>query len=94
MLQFSYAFIPYLFSRAFRPGQPAELGGNWFSLITVHLGGISLWASIFIPAYQSVLFGAAYLLWALSLIPIAYGLWRVVSGAANAIESNVEPAII
>jgi len=94
VLQFSYAFIPYLFSRAFRPGQPAELGGNWFSLITVHLGGISLWASIFIPAYQSVLFGAAYLLWALSLIPIAYGLWRVVSGAANAIESNVEPAII
>ena len=94
VLQFSYAVIPYLFARAFRPGQPAMLGGSWFSLVAVHLGGISLWASIFITSWQPVLFGAAYLLWALSLIPIVFGLWRVVSGAFNALESKSESAII
>ena len=91
VLQFSYALVPYLFARAFRPGQRATLGGSWFSLILVHLGGIFLWASIFITGLQPVLFGAAYFLWALSLIPIALGLWRVVSGAANALESKLEP---
>ena len=94
VLQFSYAVIPYLFARAFRPGQPASLGGSWFSLLAVHLGGIFLWASIFVTAWQPVLFGAAYLLWALSLAPIVFGLWRTVSGAANALESKGEPAII
>lgn len=91
VLQFSYAFIPYLFARAFRPGQAAMLGGSWFSLIAVHLGGILLWASIFVTAWQPVLFGAAYFLWALSLIPVAFGLWRVVSGAVNALESKLQP---
>lgn len=77
VLQFGYAMLPYLFARAFQPEQPAKLGGSWFSLITVHLGGVLLWASIFITDYQSFLYGAAYALWMVSLAPITFQLWHL-----------------
>lgn len=77
VLQFGYAFIPYFFRRAFLPDEPAQLGGSWFSLITAHLGGIFLWASIFLPAYYGLLHGTAYVLWAISIAPVAKEIWRV-----------------
>ncbi len=77
VLQFGYAFIPYFFYRLFQPNEPAELGGSWFSLLTVNLGGVFLWAGIFLTEYQGLLHGAAYLLWALSMIPIILSLWRI-----------------
>lgn len=78
VLQFGYALLPYLFARFLLPAQPAKLGGNWFSLITVHLGGVFLWASIFITTYQAPLHGIAYVLWTLSALPIVAELWRIV----------------
>jgi hypothetical protein len=54
LLQFGYAFIPFFFYRLFLPHEPARLGGSWFSLVTVNLGGFFLWASIhshFAPSY-------------------------------------------
>ncbi|MCA9889935.1 MAG: hypothetical protein KC546_16260, partial [Anaerolineae bacterium] len=36
VLQFSYAVLPFLFRKAFLV-EPARLGGNWFSLLAVHL---------------------------------------------------------
>lgn len=78
VLQFSYAFIPYFFYRLFLPHEPARLGGSWFSLVAVNLGGFFLWASIFLTAYQSVLHGTAYLLWTLSIIPIVLSLWQII----------------
>ena len=78
VLQFGYGLLPYLFARFLLPDRPAKLGGNWFSLITVHLGGIFLWASIFITAYQGPLHGVAYIWWALSALPIVMELWRIV----------------
>jgi hypothetical protein len=78
VLQFGYALFPYLFRRIFLPQQPARLGGNWFSLMTVNLGGVFLWASIFGGVYQAPLHGMAYTLWALSFWPIASDLWQVV----------------
>jgi hypothetical protein len=77
VLQFGYAFIPFFFYRLFLPHEPAPLGGSWFSLITVNLGGFFLWASIFLTAYQSVLHGTAYILWTLSIIPIVLSLWQI-----------------
>ncbi|MBK8989920.1 MAG: hypothetical protein IPM39_28300 [Chloroflexi bacterium] len=77
-LQFGYAFIPFFFYRLFLPHEPARLGGSWFSLVTVNLGGFFLWASIFLAGYTAVLHGAAYLFWTLSLIPIVLTLWRIV----------------
>jgi hypothetical protein len=76
VLQFGYALIPYLFVRFLLPEQPAQLGGGWFSLITVHLGGVFLWVSIFVKDYQAILHGTAYASWAVSLLPIVIQLWR------------------
>jgi hypothetical protein len=86
VLQFGYAIIPSLFRRAFEPHIPARLGGNWFSLVAVHLGGIFLWASIFISAYQGSLHATAYALWALSALPILLELWRITRGGLAQME--------
>ncbi|MFZ1401278.1 MAG: hypothetical protein WAS33_30520 [Candidatus Promineifilaceae bacterium] len=77
VLQFGYAFIPFFFYRMFLPHEPAQLGGSWFSLVTVNLGGFFLWASIFLTAYQGVLHGTAYIMWTLSIIPIVVSLWKI-----------------
>jgi hypothetical protein len=77
VLQFGYAVLPYVFARFLLPEQPAQLGGSWFSLITAHLGGIVLWASIFITDYQALLNGLAYGLWMLSLLPVVRQLWQI-----------------
>lgn len=92
VLQFGYAFIPYFFYRLFLPHEPARLGGSWFSLVMVNLGGFFLWASIFITDYQGVLHGAAYLFWTLSLVPIVLALWRIVyDGVAHLGEGAALP---
>jgi hypothetical protein len=95
VLQFGYAFLPYFFRRAFLPGERARLGGSWFSLITVNLGGLFLWASIFIPEYQGFLHGTAYALWAVSIVPIAIDLWRIVrAGMARLEEAGIETEVL
>jgi hypothetical protein len=42
------------------------------------LGGLFLWASIFITAYAGLLYGIAYALWAASTLPIAAEIWRII----------------
>ena len=86
VLQFGYALLPYFFSRIFLPGQPARLGGHWLSLAAVNLGGLALWASIFNDNYQLFLHGLAYGLWALSMLPLAFDLWRTIRGALARLE--------
>lgn len=88
VLQFSYAILPYLFRRMVMPTEPAWLGGSWLSLAAVHLGGIALWASIFIDSYQGSLQAAAYLLWLLSLIPIGRDLFRSVTKGFARLEGD------
>lgn len=83
VLQFGFALIPYLFTRGFLPEQPALLGGSWFSLITIHAGGVLLWSSIFITAYQATLQGVAYALWVVSIIPFVIDLWRITRAGLN-----------
>ncbi|MEI2609495.1 MAG: hypothetical protein V9G20_12780 [Candidatus Promineifilaceae bacterium] len=89
VLQFGYAFIPFFFYRLFLPQEQARLGGNWFSLIAVHLGGFFLWAGIFLLDYQGVLHGTAYLFWTLSFVPIALMLWRIVHAGLAGLERDV-----
>ena len=88
VLQFAYALLPYLFTRFFLPNEPAKLGGSWFTLLTVHLGGVFLWASIFITDSYTVLHGTAYALWAASLIPIVFDLWRIARKGWSRLESQ------
>lgn len=89
VLQFGYAFIPYFFYRLFLPHEPARLGGSWFSLVMVNLGGFFLWASIFITDYQAMLHGTAYLFWTLSLIPIVLTVWRIVRAGLARLDDGV-----
>ena len=86
VLQFGYALLPFLFRRAFLPQEPATLGGNTFSLVTVNLGGVFLWASIFVTDYAGMLHGTAYVLWGLSLLPIAAEIWRIVREGFSRLE--------
>jgi hypothetical protein len=87
MLQYGYALLPYLLRRAVWPQSDAELGGSWFSLAAAHAGGLFLGASILIPHASAVLLGTAYLLWFLSLIPIARQLWLVVRAWFTQVQS-------
>ncbi len=76
LLHFAYALLPYFYCSALHPGQPAGLGGSWFSLAAVHLGSLFFWAGIFGEELQGTLQGAAYLFWGASLAPILFSLWR------------------
>ncbi len=88
VLQFAYALIPYLFARFFLPKEESKLGGNWFSLIAVHLGGAFLWASIFVKEYQAILHGTAYALWLVSMLPILIDLWRIMRAGLTRLEQD------
>ena len=95
VLQFGYALVPYLFGRLFTPEAAPKLGGNWFSLTAVHLGGVFLWASIFaVPPYRGLLHGLAYLLWAASMLPITRSLWDTVRSALARFEDDEQLAIL
>jgi hypothetical protein len=76
LLQFGYAVLPYFFTRIFLPDEAPRLGGTWFSLAMINLGAVFLWVSIFIAPVRGLLHGTAYLLWAISLLPILVELWR------------------
>jgi hypothetical protein len=88
VLQFGYAIIPLFFRRIFLPEVSPKLGGNWLSLITVHLGGIFLWMGIFLQSEQATLHGIAYGLWFVSMLPIAYELWQVVRQSADRLQAQ------
>ncbi len=79
LLQFGFAIIPYFFYRFFIDEENAELGGTWLSFGLVNLGAIFLWASILIIPMRDILHGTAYMLWALSFIPVAIDLWGKVN---------------
>lgn len=92
VLQFGYALLPYLFTRMLLPDKPARLGGTWFTVVTVNLGAVFLWASIFFLDQAALLHGIAYALWALSLIPIVADLWRIArTGWAHVEVEGVAP---
>ena len=78
VLQFSFAFIPMFVRTVLYSDEIVEPGGNWISLITVHSGGILLWAGIFFVDSRPLLHGMAYALWFVSMLPILLELWRIV----------------
>ncbi len=95
VLQFGYASIPYFFRRVFLPDETPKLGGSRLSLITVHLGGFLLWASIFAEgAMRGTLHGSAYLMWTLSLLPIVKELWQIVRAGLEHAESETASLIL
>ncbi|MCB0016165.1 MAG: hypothetical protein KDE09_00175 [Anaerolineales bacterium] len=76
VLQFSFAILPYFYHRFFLGNENAELGGTWLSLILVNLGSIILWASILVEPMRNSLHGIAYMLWAISFLPVTVDIWQ------------------
>ncbi len=86
VFQFGFAMLPFFFRRTFLPEEVARLGGNWFSLVAANLGGLLLWASIFIEPLAQPLHGMAYALWAMAIVPSAVEIWRIVSRGLARLE--------
>lgn len=87
LLQFSYAILPYFYQRFFFGEEEAELGGTWLSFTLVNLGAIFLWASILIEPMRNLLHGGAYMLWILSLLPIAWDVWQKTKAGMAKVET-------
>lgn len=77
VFQFGFAMLPYFFRRFFLAEKAPQLGGSWLSLAAANLGGVFLWASIFVEPLSATLHGIAYALWAIAAVPIAIELWRI-----------------
>ncbi|NKQ35115.1 MAG: hypothetical protein HF973_05800 [Chloroflexi bacterium] len=88
LLQFTFAALPYALMRLFQPGKTAELGGSWLSFWTINIGGIFLWASIFITPLSGALAGIAYMLWMIAMLPILAQSWRIVRGGLSHFEDE------
>jgi hypothetical protein len=88
LLQFGYAVIPYFFTLLLRPDLEPRLGGNRITLVLVNAGGVLLWASIFIDEAQQTLHGLAYLMWALSFIPVLSQLWRTIPTSFSPVDAG------
>lgn len=88
ILQFGYALVPYLFTRFFEPNTPARLGGTWLSLVTVHIGGVLFWVSLFFPNVETVSRALAYGLWIVSGLPILVALWKSVRSGLQRVEES------
>ncbi len=88
VFQFGFALLPFFFRRAFLPGEPARLGGNWFSLAAINGGGLFLWASIFIEPLAGALQGTAYALWAAAIVPVAVEIWAIVRHGLARLEAR------
>ena len=68
MGQFLFSVIPYLGARWLLRKSTAQLGGSWFSLVTVNLGAALIWASILLPVIRTPLHGTAYVLLTAALL--------------------------
>jgi len=91
VFQFGFALLPYFFRRAFLPDEPARLGGNWFSLVAANLGGVFLWASIFVESLHGPLHGIAYALWGAAAVPVAIELWRIITRGLARLDAVSRP---
>lgn len=89
VLQFSFALVPYFLGRILVADRTAQLGGSWWSLALAHVGSVLIWASIFIEPQRNLLHGAAYVFYALSILPIAWMVWRMFLTRIRALEDKL-----
>ncbi len=68
VLQFGIALVPYIARRFFLKDENPQLGGCWGGLAAATLGSILVWASIFAGSSSGMLYGAGFVLYALSLV--------------------------
>lgn len=92
VLQVGIALVPYLFARLQSSDQPPRLGGNWLSLVAVHAGIVPFVAGLFLESQQSWLHGLAYGTWALAIVSMMAGLWRIVGASPGQPETDLAMA--
>ena len=90
VLQFGFALIPYFAGRYLMGESSPRLGGTWLSLAAVNIGSALVWASIFLPRWQGLLHGTAYAFYALSMIPVALQLGRMVRNQSAETEHGFQ----
>jgi cytochrome c oxidase cbb3-type subunit I len=83
ILPFSYAIVPYLFSRTLEGEERARLGGTRLSLVAIHAGGITFALGLFLGFHAQLFQAAAYALWAVAMLPILQHLWRLLARYAQ-----------
>ncbi len=88
IMQFGYALVPYLFMRFFEPDKPVRLGGTWLSLLTVHIGSVLFWVSLFFQNGEALSRALAYGFWILSGFPILIFLWKSLRSGLQRVEEN------
>lgn len=91
LLQFSFGLIPMLFTRLLPGDSAADMTGSWVSLAAVHTGAVLYWLGLFMPAQRAVLQGSAFVLWALSLVPLLAFMWgEIRRGAGVPVAQHAE----
>ena len=88
VLQFGYALIPYLVQRYSLGEGKAHLGGHWFSLLTVNVGSVLVWASIFVIPMRNNLHSAAYVFYMLSMLPIVWQVGHLLRDWLKTVENG------
>jgi hypothetical protein len=92
MLQFLYAVTPYFMARWLLRDDKARLGGNWLSLIAVNLGGVFIWASIFLLDVRGPLYAIGYVLFGVSLLAAAWETGAIALAALRRAELRTAQA--
>ncbi|MDT8304669.1 MAG: hypothetical protein RRC07_01935, partial [Anaerolineae bacterium] len=85
--------VPYLAGRLFPHGQEPQLGGTWLSLAAVQSGALLYWLGLLLADSQALLHAGAFLLWALSALPVVIRLIRVVRSGVDAFAGEGEPLL-
>lgn len=88
VLQFGYALIPYLVQRYSLGESKASLGGHWISLLTVNVGSVLVWASIFVIPLRNNLHSAAYVFYMLSMLPVAWQVGHLLHDWLKTVEAG------
>ena len=88
VLQFGFALIPFLVQRYLLGDREAGLGGNWFSLLAINGGSVLIWASIFVVPLRNPLHSAAYLVYVLAMLPVAWQLGQMLYGWFQTLEQE------
>ena len=93
VLQFAFALLPYFLRRFLAGEETPRLGGSWLSVFTVNVGGVLIWASIFLTEQHATLHGLAYLFFVLSMLPIAWEMGQISRSALHRLELVAAPTM-